>query len=370
MADIFDYIDWRGDLSFENVPPAEPDYLIFSALSYVEMNGLYTPEEEEGITVRQLYERYEAAGYAQAWMHFEPKRILAKAAESERFGNVRVCRYREKNDEATSMQFAAMTFIPRSGLYCVAFRGTDDSFTGWREDFYIACMDRVQAQQEAVRYLEDIAGSGGETLVLCGHSKGGHLAMYADMHAEDPVRSRVKALYVFDSPGFRRETAEGERILQTGEKTFRYLPDTSVVGLLMFDPVAYITVASKAAAGSTHNPYNWQVMGSHLVREEKLTAVSEYLDTVLDQWLDAVPDEERLRFINMLFDAVDASGVAFGDLEKNPLKAYPAILSALNDIDPQMKEEALDIIGRLANAGKEVLIGNVTEAIRERFKNS
>ena len=66
MANMFEYLDWRGDLPFAAVPPDEADYLIFSAISYIEMNGLYTESEKhDGITVRQLYERYEAAGYAQ-----------------------------------------------------------------------------------------------------------------------------------------------------------------------------------------------------------------------------------------------------------------------------------------------------------------
>ena len=374
MANMFEYLDWRGDLPFAAVPPDEADYLIFSAISYIEMNGLYTESEKhDGITVRQLYERYEEAGYHQEWSHFEPKQILQKAAAAERFKDVRIRWYRERTDDELHMQFAAMTFSALEDAYIIAFRGTDDSFTGWREDFYIACMDQVMAQKEAVRYVEEIAAVTEKPLILCGHSKGGNLAMYADMYASEETRERIPLIRVYDSPGFRREIAEGSRMAETAPKTLRYLPDTSLVGLLMFDPTPYTVVSSKVAAGSSHNPFNWQILGEKLVREEKLTALSEYLDEVLDQWLDSVPDSDRLRFIDTLFNAVDASGVQFADLEKTPLKAYPQIISQLASLSDEMKDQVLGVAGKLAKAGKEVLFSNVADAIRaqaEKLKNS
>jgi acetyl esterase/lipase len=234
-------------------------------------------------------------------------------------------------------------------------------------------MDQVMAQKEAVRYVEEIAAVTKKPLILCGHSKGGNLAMYADMYTSEETRERIPQIRVYDSPGFRREIAEGSRMAETAPKTLRYLPDTSLVGLLMFDPTPYTVVSSKVAAGSSHNPFNWQILGEKLVREEKLTALSEYLDEVLDQWLDSVPDPDRLRFIDTLFNAVDASGVQFADLEKTPLKAYPQIISQLASLSDEMKDQVLGVAGKLAKAGKEVLFSNVADAIRaqaEKLKNS
>ena len=40
MADIFDYLIWRGDLSLEAVPLNPVDTLILSELSYLGLEGL------------------------------------------------------------------------------------------------------------------------------------------------------------------------------------------------------------------------------------------------------------------------------------------------------------------------------------------
>ena len=40
MADLFDYLIWRGDLPMDLVPPNPVDTLILSALSYLDYDGL------------------------------------------------------------------------------------------------------------------------------------------------------------------------------------------------------------------------------------------------------------------------------------------------------------------------------------------
>lgn len=39
MPHVTDYIQWRGDIPFENDPLNEVDNLIFCLLSYVELDG-------------------------------------------------------------------------------------------------------------------------------------------------------------------------------------------------------------------------------------------------------------------------------------------------------------------------------------------
>ena len=40
MANIFDYLKWRGDLTFSQDPPNAVDALVFSALSYIQFHGM------------------------------------------------------------------------------------------------------------------------------------------------------------------------------------------------------------------------------------------------------------------------------------------------------------------------------------------
>ena len=49
MADMLDYIRWRGDLPFTVSPPNEVDAVIFSTLSYIPFRGRTVFHAEEAI---------------------------------------------------------------------------------------------------------------------------------------------------------------------------------------------------------------------------------------------------------------------------------------------------------------------------------
>jgi hypothetical protein len=53
MANLFDYIAWRGDLKFNRSPFNPVDNLVFSQLSYLPMDGIVPGPHESGcITLR------------------------------------------------------------------------------------------------------------------------------------------------------------------------------------------------------------------------------------------------------------------------------------------------------------------------------
>ena len=49
MANVMDYIDWRGDLEFSQVPLCEVDNLILSALCYIDFEGAIPPTFDETV---------------------------------------------------------------------------------------------------------------------------------------------------------------------------------------------------------------------------------------------------------------------------------------------------------------------------------
>ena len=82
---ILDYLDWRGDIKFEERAFNEVDNLIFSTLAYVDMEGLI---DEKGTSVSELYRKYKEAGYDQSGMIINPLPLLERAACSDRYKNV------------------------------------------------------------------------------------------------------------------------------------------------------------------------------------------------------------------------------------------------------------------------------------------
>ena len=89
----------------------------------------------------------------------------------------------------------------------VAYRGTDATLVGWKEDFNLSFESPIPAQTDAVAFLNAAAGSF-DRLYLCGHSKGGNLAVYAAAHCADEARRKVVEIYSFDGPGLDDQTAD------------------------------------------------------------------------------------------------------------------------------------------------------------------
>ena len=48
MPNVFDYLEWRGDLTFEETPVNDVDNLIFCLLSYVDLDGIVPTDPAKG----------------------------------------------------------------------------------------------------------------------------------------------------------------------------------------------------------------------------------------------------------------------------------------------------------------------------------
>ena len=137
--------------------------------------------------------------------------LLRAVCESPRFRALRVGEYAERLSEREQQQFAAMTFDvgcgPVDSLY-VAFRGTDGTLVGWKEDFNMAVRCPVPSQESAYRYVNSILDrsegflSSGDSpaVMLGGHSKGGNMAVYAAMRIAHEA-ARIAALIGWASAG-------------------------------------------------------------------------------------------------------------------------------------------------------------------------
>ena len=128
----------------------------------------------------------------------------------------------------------------------VGFRGTDDSFTGWRENFDMAIDPPVPAQRMAADYLASVARYLPRRLYVGGHSKGGNLATYAVLRAPEEVRSRIERVFDHDGPGFKAGFLRDEDFEPVRDLIHRTVPEESVVGMLMDTPIEPHVVRRRA----------------------------------------------------------------------------------------------------------------------------
>lgn len=127
---------------------------------------------------------------------------MTALAASPRFRNIQMLGYTEQFDAAEEKQFAAVCFQITPDLCYIAFRGTDSTLVGWKEDFNMAFKCPVPSQKTAVRYLTDAARHCRGKILVGGHSKGGNLAVYAAVKCSEDIQKRIERVYSHDGPGF------------------------------------------------------------------------------------------------------------------------------------------------------------------------
>ena len=303
MADMLEYLAWRGDILFSQLGVNEVDALIFSTLSYIHYDGILTQDLNVVIPLETVYKvLMEQPEPQSCCRHEKDLELLQAAAESNRFGQVGVTFYRSVFAPQEETQFAAMTFLLDDGTALLAFRGTDSTLVGWKEDFNMSFRRSVPAQRLAQEYVQRYASFSPAPLYLAGHSKGGNLAVYAGAKCGELVRERILDVYNFDGPGFTQWMLEepGYRKIVPRVKTF--LPQFSVFGLMLEREEGYRVIRSDGAGLMQHEPYTWQVRGREFVPGGELNERSLFLDKTLTAWLEGLSNEERGDFFDSLFE--------------------------------------------------------------------
>ncbi|MBQ8554494.1 MAG: DUF2974 domain-containing protein [Clostridia bacterium] len=357
MANVMDYLAWRGDVSVAYSPWNEVDSLIMAKLSYLDFPGGATPIRDLGMLVPPL------GPGAITFVH-ESRALLSAAAMTERFAGVTMRHPVSVVDQERDMQFAAITADLPDGTHFVAFRGTDNTIVGWREDFTMAFESPIPAQRAAVKYLNEAAALTDGPLLLGGHSKGGNLAIYAAAHVSAEVQARIRLIYSFDGPGLDDATVASQGYIAIARRIRSFVPQSSVVGLLLAYHPEYTVVKSDAIGLLQHDSFTWQILGTSFVKVEELDVGSQLVDQTVHAWLARVAPEQRKRFVNTLFDLLEATGATtMKELLHDVPGRATAILRALQGVDFETAKMIVTLLGQFVSIGAT----NVIELIRQRL---
>lgn len=230
-------------------------------------------------------------------------------ASNPRFSDIEMGAFLEQFDGEEQTQFAAVTYLLPSGALVVAYRGTDDSLVGWKEDFNMAFQYPVPAQATAADYLARVAALWKDApIVLTGHSKGGNLAVYAAMNASDEVKDRVERIYSLDGPGFPEAVVNSFEYSSVSDRIVKIVPDSSVVGMVLETPERCMVVKSDVEGIMQHFAFSWQMHGGEFDKVEDVANSSVTFNKALNKWLSNLSKEQRERAVDALFAVLEASG--------------------------------------------------------------
>lgn len=347
MGIIFDYLDQVAYDSIYDTPFNELDMLMLTEITYLPFDQIVSDQMSPDCTCR-LFEAAEKVPQDLSMLVTKNRlKLLEKVASSTRFKNIKLMGYVNDIDPDIQKQFAAMIFKIKPDSYVLTFRGTDDSIIGWKEDFHMTYMDQVPAQKTAVNYLRKAMDAMPGQFILTGHSKGGNLASYAASQIEPEYQERIQSIYSYDAPGLNHSVITSQGYQTISDKIKRYIPQGSIVGMMLETPKQAHIVKSTAIGGlAQHDTFSWQISDQTFVLLDNLNPDSLQVDKTLKNWVDSVSDEELKDFFDLFFGLILDAGISsINDLTK--LENFNKILAVFENANALTDQER-EMLSRLA----------------------
>ena len=346
MANLIDYIKWRGDITFDISPFNEIDNVIFTQLSSIDFTDVVSSDTSDPVPLHVAVRTVTDRGRAKKTKLglIVPDIIFTMAAlmaESPRYQDILLCSHVCEIDREKEYQFSATTFILSNDAACIVFRGTDDTLVGWKEDFNLAFNPQIPSHNKAVDYLTATASSLGRRIFVCGHSKGGHLSIYSATKADPKIQDRIIKVYCNDGPGFDFNFFSTEEYLRIKPKVTTIVPQGSFVGRIFHqDEDSYRVVKSDVNGLFQHDCFSWQLMKNSFTGDS-FTRECERNQMTFNNWISGMSNDDKKMFVDKFFDFLGSAGATtLIELTKNPpqlIKAY----KELTDTDKELMKKAL-----------------------------
>lgn len=373
MANMMDYLDWRGDLTFEAAAFNEVDNLLLAQLVYVDFDGVVAgPGSEEGISLeeacRLFFERHdEEALLAKVSMTKSAPFVMRKMARTRRFRNVILSKYvNDISDEEQSQFSVVCAMLPDESLY-VAFSGTDNTIVGWRENFNMGFLSVTPGQLKAAAYLNRVVKEEISVVRVGGHSKGGNLSVYAAVKCEPWIQEKIVQVYSNDGPGFYRDMIESREYQAMLPKIRTILPESSIVGMLLEHQEAYKVVRSSQSGIQQHDAMSWEVLGASFVYVDKVASESVLLDETMKTWLFQLTAKEREEIVDTVFSMLEEADIrTVDDFYSSTWKKIQELLKAKSELPAETQRLFSRALKLLWSTGNNTLKRTMKLKMKEK----
>ena len=347
MDGLKDYIEWLGDVDFSAKPFGEVDAVILCLISYFDLGPAESDAPGDDASAPfYLHDCLKSIEEGKLQLRITGGEdgnlgVFKAAAGSKRFGELAISNYVDRLEPENDLQFSAVTFSYKSEWSFIAFRGTDNTLVGWKEDLKIA-YTQTEAQKLAFSYVTesiepDVRPEAEERRrkifrkvffrrsaqakqgdarrwYIGGHSKGGNLALFAACQLEGAVLDRVERVFNLDGPGFAPEVVDEALVKRIDPKTVRIIPEYSIIGRILESDATDTRIIKSSNSGvMQHSIASWGVDHGRLAMSELTEPKDRWLNETIRQWISSMSFDDRVVFIDELFDALEATGAATVD---------------------------------------------------------
>lgn len=353
MNNIIDYVKWRSDLSFNERSLNLADALIFTQLLYLDLfDNIISSYPSKSL--HRLEDVFDEIFKEKSIDDINVGLILPhdivvlahKIKNTKRFSNVYVSNNINLIDKENMCQFSALCFHINEEDILVAFSGTDDTLVGWQENLHMLNTFPIPSQNLAKKYIDKIIRLfPNSNIYIAGHSKGGNLAAYSAIYSEMASKEKIKEVYCFDSPGFKKSTINIEKFELVKDKIKLIIPKSAVVGLA-FTPFAGETIIcdSSYKGLKQHDAFSWIIEQTDFIRLDKITDEACKFDQYVKVLLNKLTEEQINELAHNIYSFVI-------ELNKNTLsevqKDYIRFIKLTNKITPYNRKLFMSLIVNL-----------------------
>lgn len=363
----FAFIDKYGKVSYKDKKETEIDILLFSQLAYLPMDNIDFKNNQK-YTLEEIATNIDRSVFLESLIaQRNALKLLDTIKDLPRFKEIKVTDYSYIMDE--NSQFGAVTFILPNKKIVIAFQGTDNTIAGWKEDAILSYKYPTTSQELAGRYVEKIISKYKRSVIICGHSKGGNLALVGAMRTTILKKLAIKEIYSFDGPGLREKEFNSNQYKQVRKKLHNIIPDESMVGVL-FNQENLDVIKSDAKGIMQHATTSWQVEDDRLVRTNKST-LSDNLDKAIYDWLSNYDLEQRKLIIDEAFGLLEKSNIKrVSDISDNYLRSFLEVLKATETLENQTKVVIFNCLKLLSTTLSKTLINMELDSLKKKINNN
>ncbi len=343
------------ELEFKTV-----DSLILSWVSYFHWPKAFKEVYGwKGIKLKSLFKaEYFKELFWDVYDQDDTKKLFVALASSPRYRDVVIKGFVERwdKDKDKEKQFSAISFQLNDHSAYVAFRGTDSSLAGWKENFNMAFQYPVPSQEDAKNYVNKAMKHLTGDVRIGGHSKGGNLAVYGAANCLEEYRNRIAKVYSHDGPGFLEMALKSENFISISDRIEKTLPQSSLVGMLLENCGQMKVIKSDRFGIWQHDPFSWMIKDKDFIYIKAITPSARYLDRTLNMWVRSMSEEDRERFVNSLYSLIDVDNVnILPQSQEEWQKSLPAVVNSATKLDKDTKNFLTKAIKTLLRFGVQNL---------------